>query len=78
MLLKHAMGTTIRRLRTEQGLTLRQLAEPNYISYSYLSDIERGAKEVSSTILEAIADGLHLSTAQLLKEIYDYLEEHDG
>jgi transcriptional regulator with XRE-family HTH domain len=39
-----------------------------------LSDIERGTKEPSSRIMEAIAVGLGVSTAELFREIAEYLE----
>lgn len=72
-----AIGHTIRRIRTEQGLTLRQVAEPQFFSYVHLSDIERGNREASTVTLECIAKGLHLTTAQLIKEIYEYLEKEN-
>jgi transcriptional regulator with XRE-family HTH domain len=74
MELKYAIGGTIRRIRHEQGKTLREVAGSKYISFNYLSEIERGTKEASNQFLELIADSLNLTTAQLLKEIYEYLE----
>lgn len=74
MELRYAIGDTIRRIRKEQFLTLRDIATKKYISLGHLSDIERGTKEASNQMIELIASGLHLSTAQLLKEIYEYLE----
>lgn len=74
MELRYAVGNTIRRIRKEQFLTLRDVAQKQYISLGHLSDIERGTKEASNQMIELIARGLHLSTAQLLKEIYEYLE----
>jgi transcriptional regulator with XRE-family HTH domain len=74
MQLKYAVGDTIRRIRHEQSLTLRDISKRKFIALGHLSDIERGTKEASNQMLELIADGLHLTTAQLLKEIYEYLE----
>ena len=72
MQLQEAIGGTIRQLRKERKLSLRQLTP--YVSIGHLSDIERGNKEASTHILELIAEGLNLSTSQLLLEIYNYLE----
>lgn len=72
MELKHAIGDTIRRLRKEQNMPLRKLS--SYVSIGHLSDIERGTKEPSSRIMEAIAVGLGVSTAELFREIAEYLE----
>jgi transcriptional regulator with XRE-family HTH domain len=72
MELKYAVGDTIRRLRNEQNITLRKMTP--YVSIGHLSDIERGNKEPSSAILEAIAVGLGVSTAELFREIAEYLE----
>jgi len=72
MELKYAVGDTIRRLRNEQNITLRRMTP--YVSIGHLSDIERGNKEPSSAVLEAIAVGLGVSTAELFREIAEYLE----
>ena len=56
-------------------MTLRKMSERQHISLGFLSEIETGKKDPSSQILEVIAQGLSLTTAQLLKEIYEYLEE---
>ncbi|HMH59307.1 MAG TPA: helix-turn-helix transcriptional regulator, partial [Galbitalea sp.] len=58
MLLRSAIGFVLRRLRQEQGKTLRALAEEARISLPYLSEIERGRKEASSEILSAICQVL--------------------
>lgn len=78
MRLQIAIGDTIRRLRTEQGKTLRQVADNQFMSFNYLSEIERGSKVASPDILEAIARGLKISTATLIGEIYEYLEESNN
>ena len=74
MRLRYAVGDTIRTLRKERGLTLRDVSSSQHIALGYLSEIERGAKEPSSFMLESIAVALELTTAELLKEIYEYLE----
>ena len=75
MNLRTAIGGTVREIRLSQGLTLRQLSSKSHIALGYLSEVERGHKDASSQVLESIAEGLSLSTYQLLKEISEYLGE---
>lgn len=77
MKLREAVGGTIRKIRKEQGLSLREVSSRRYIALGYLSELERGQKDASSEVLENIANALDLTTLELLKEIYDYLEEHN-
>lgn len=76
MKLKHAMGDTIRTLRQERNMTLRSLSSKSHVALGHISDVERGIKGVSTELLEAIAYGLDLSTADLIGEIYEYLKDN--
>ncbi len=69
-----AIGETLRTLRTERGLTLRQVAEGAHVSVSYLAEIERGEKDPSSRVLESVAGGLGIGTGDLLLRIAATLE----
>jgi transcriptional regulator with XRE-family HTH domain len=60
-------GQFIRHQREMQDLTMRQLADLVGISNPYLSQIERGLREPSEKVAEAIADNLELS-AETLKQ----------
>ena len=64
-----AIGETLRGLRTERGLTLRQVAEGAHVSVSYLAEIERGEKDPSSRVLESVAAGLNVEVGDLLLRI---------
>ena len=64
------LGEFIRRQRELQELSMRQLADLVGISNPYLSQIERGLREPSEKVLEAIAENLQLSA--------DALHEHGG
>lgn len=75
MELKQAIGDTIRRLRMERNMTLRKMAP--YISLGHLSEVEHGRNEISSVLFEVVAQGLQISTAELLKEVYEYLQENN-
>jgi transcriptional regulator with XRE-family HTH domain len=61
------LGEFIRRQRELQELSMRQLADLVGISNPYLSQIERGLREPSEKVLDAIAENLHLS-ADVLSE----------
>jgi transcriptional regulator with XRE-family HTH domain len=62
------LGGYIRRQRELQKLSLRQLAELVGISNPYLSQIERGLREPSEKVLDAIARSLELSTEGLYEQ----------
>ncbi len=69
-----AIGETLRAVRTERGLTLRQVAEGAHVSISYLAEIERGEKDPSSRVLESVAEGLGMETGTLLLHVVATLE----
>ena len=68
MLLRHVIGAALRRIRLDDGLTLREVALTANISMPYLSEIERGRKEPSSEILAGICAALGLTIVDLLHE----------
>lgn len=78
MELQYAIGGTIRELRQKRELTLRDVSSRAFVALGFLSQIERGIKNPSPEILEAIAVALEITTTQLIKEIYQYLEECNG
>ena len=68
MLLRHVIGAALRRIRLDDGRTLREVALTANISMPYLSEIERGRKEPSSEILAGICAALGLTLVDLLQE----------
>jgi transcriptional regulator with XRE-family HTH domain len=68
MLLRHVIGAVLRRMRQQQGRTLREVAETARVSVPYLSEVERGRKEASSEILAAVCLALGVSMGVLLDE----------
>ena len=73
LLLREAIGGTIRRARTERQRTLRDVSGAARVSLGYLSEIERGRKEPSSELLAAICDALALPLPDLLDDVADAL-----
>ena len=61
VLVREAVGQTLRAARTAQGRTLRDVARDARVSLGYLSEVERGQKEASSELLNAICTALGLS-----------------
>jgi transcriptional regulator with XRE-family HTH domain len=68
MLLRHAVGAALRRLRLDRELTLREVAAAARVSMPYLSEIERGRKEPSSEVLAGICAALGMTIVDLLDE----------
>src|SRR4051812_7255152 len=59
------LGEYIRQQREMQKLSMRQLADLVGISNPYLSQIERGLREPSEKVVDAIARNLELSAEAL-------------
>ena len=73
LLLREAIGGTIRRARTERRRTLRDVSREARVSLGYLSEIERGRKEPSSELLAAVCEALDLPLSELLDEVADVM-----
>ncbi len=69
VLLREAVGSSLRAARTEQSRTLRDVAREARVSLGYLSEVERGQKEASSELLNAICDALGLQLSALLSDV---------
>jgi transcriptional regulator with XRE-family HTH domain len=66
MLYRDALGCAIRDARLKNGLTLRDVASTAPMALSYLSEVERGQKELSSELLERIAPALRTTVSELV------------
>ncbi|GGL92772.1 helix-turn-helix domain-containing protein [Nakamurella endophytica] len=69
MLLRDALGETLRDARTSQSRTLRDVSTAANVSLGYLSEVERGRKEASSELLAAICDALDLRLSDVLDTV---------
>lgn len=69
MLLRDALGDTLRDARTRQNRTLRDVSTAANVSLGYLSEVERGRKEASSELLASICDALDVELHDVLSSV---------
>jgi transcriptional regulator with XRE-family HTH domain len=67
-LVREVIGDVLRRARTSQGRTLREVSDSARVSLGYLSEVERGRKEPSSELLNAICDALEVRLSTVLTD----------
>jgi len=67
------IGSEIRRLRRQRGLTLKELADKVGLSTSYLSEVERELKRPSIEVLEKLTNILRIPVGSLVpvSQAYD-------
>lgn len=63
-----AMGAFIRSQRELANMSLRELSRATQISNAYLSQVERGLHDPTLKVLTQIAEALHLTVEDLLRE----------
>ena len=66
VLMREAIGGSLRRVRTARRRTLREVSRRARVSLGYLSEVERGRKEPSSELLAAICEALDIALSDLL------------
>ena len=64
------LGRAIKRIRVERGLTQEQVSAASGLHPTYISDIERGARNPSWEAISRLADGIGVPTAEIARE-YD-------
>ena len=67
ILLRRLLGDVLRRQRQRQGRTLREVSSSARVSLGYLSEVERGRKDVSSDLLTSIAGALGVEVPDVLE-----------
>lgn len=66
-----AVGHTIRRLRQDKNLTLRDISSKSFIALGHLSAIETASRHPSLTTVEQIClYGLEIEMPDFMKEVY--------
>lgn len=70
MALKEKFGKKIKLLREERKYSIEYLANIANIDRTYISDIEKGKRNVSLLIIEKLATALNVT----IKDLFDYGE----
>jgi transcriptional regulator with XRE-family HTH domain len=78
ILLRTHIGSALRAARVEQGRTLRDVAKSARVSLGYLSEVERGHKEASSELLNAICSALDLSLSTILVDVTNVVRAQEA
>lgn len=78
LLWREAVGHELRGERTAQARTLADVARRAGVSTQYLSEIERGRKEPSSEVLEAVGSALSLTLLDLTSRVSGALARSTG
>jgi transcriptional regulator with XRE-family HTH domain len=76
-LLREVIGDVLRRARTSQGRTLREVSDAARVSLGYLSEVERGRKEASSELLTAICGALDVPLSEVLTDAGRQMEREE-
>lgn len=72
MNLQRKFGLVIKELRLEKGLSQESLANQSDIDRTYISDIEKGERNISLKIIERLSETLQISLSELFKKIEEY------
>lgn len=71
--LRSVLGEVLRTERLDQDRTLAEVAAEAHVSLAYLSEVERGLKDVSSELLGVVIDSLDLPLVIVLERCIDRL-----
>ena len=77
VLMREAIGGTLRRARTARKRTLRDVSRRARVSLGYLSEVERGRKEASSELLGAICGALDVPLSRVLSDAGDEMAQEE-
>lgn len=67
--IKKKFGNKVRELRKQKGISQEELGFKSGLHRTYISDIERGSRNVSLINLEKIAKALSLKINSLLNDV---------
>jgi transcriptional regulator with XRE-family HTH domain len=67
--MKKTFGATVKARRKQRGLSQEELAERAALHRTYISDVERGARNLSLASIVKIARALGIPCADLFSEI---------
>ena len=66
-MLRDVIGEVLRDERHRQDRTLADVADAAAVSLPYLSEVERGRKEISSDLLSSVCDALEVPLVEVLE-----------
>ena len=64
--IRHRLATNLRRLRNDKGWSQEDYADRAGIHRTYVSDIERGARNPTITVVEKLAQPFGVKAGELL------------
>lgn len=70
-------GQTIKSIRLEKGISQEKLAELVELHRTYISDIERGGRNVSLVNIWRLAEGLEVGVNELFQKLEEKIEEDE-
>lgn len=70
MNIKEKFGAKVKQLREERNFSIEHLADVSHVDRNYLSDIEKGKRNVSIEIIEKLSKGLKVK----IQELFNYGE----
>lgn len=68
--LKSILGSRVRKLRLDRGLTQEQMAELLEVTPRYYAGLDRGERNLSLDSIDSLADQLGIDPATLLSGVY--------
>ena len=78
VLMREALGETLRELRRTENLTLREVSAKARVSLGYLSEVERGQKEASSELLGSICQALAIELSSVMLTVSEKLAAEEA
>lgn len=72
--IKKAIGMTLRRIRVKNGLSQEDVAFETDVSRSYISDLERGVKEPSLSIIFRLCKILKIRPSEFIVKLENRLK----
>jgi transcriptional regulator with XRE-family HTH domain len=75
---KTALGYAIRTQRLSKKMTLRQTGKKAHMAISYISEVERGHKDISSELLECLISAIGISLGELITNVASIIVEWES
>ncbi|WP_350977081.1 helix-turn-helix transcriptional regulator [Shewanella sp. AC34-MNA-CIBAN-0136] len=70
MKLKYATAMTLKKLRNEIGVSQEQLARKSGIDRTYISGVERSARNITLDSLEGLISGLGVTSEEFVRKLH--------